>query len=72
MIAWSSVEFHSFKGTVVWPEVEEELEVGLWRFIHSETFNSVTRRQLVKTENPSACVTVNCKLCKSAIALYWL
>jgi hypothetical protein len=26
----------------------------------------------VKTENPSACVTVNCKLCKSAIALYCL
>jgi hypothetical protein len=26
----------------------------------------------VKTENPSACVTVNCKLCKPAIALYSL
>jgi hypothetical protein len=25
------VEFQSSKGTVVWPEVEEELEVGLWR-----------------------------------------
>jgi hypothetical protein len=24
----------------------------------------------MKTENPSACVTVNYKLCKSAIALY--
>jgi hypothetical protein len=24
----------------------------------------------VKTGNPTACVTVNCKLCKSAIALY--
>jgi hypothetical protein len=24
----------------------------------------------VKTENPSACATVNCKLCISAIALY--
>jgi hypothetical protein len=24
----------------------------------------------VKTENPSTCATVNCKLCKSAIALY--
>jgi hypothetical protein len=24
----------------------------------------------METENPSACATVNCKLCKSAIALY--
>jgi hypothetical protein len=24
----------------------------------------------VKTENPSACATGNCKVCKSAIALY--
>jgi hypothetical protein len=26
----------------------------------------------MNTENPSAYVTVNCKLCKSAIALYCL
>jgi hypothetical protein len=25
------VEFWSSKGTVVWPEAEEELEVSLWR-----------------------------------------
>jgi hypothetical protein len=30
---------------------------------------SVARRRLVKTDNPSACATVNWKLCKSAIAL---
>jgi hypothetical protein len=31
------------------------------------------RIQLVKTENPSVCdVTVNCKVCRSAIALYYL
>jgi hypothetical protein len=24
----------------------------------------------METENPSACATVNCKLCTSAIALY--
>jgi hypothetical protein len=30
---------------------------------------SVTRIRLVKTENPSVCVTVNCKVCRSVIAL---
>jgi hypothetical protein len=33
---------------------------------------SVARIRLKKTENRSACVTVNCKVCKSAIALYYL
>jgi hypothetical protein len=31
---------------------------------------SVARRQLVETENPSACAMVECKMCKSVIALY--
>jgi hypothetical protein len=30
----------------------------------------VARIRLVKTVNPSACATVNCKLCKSAIGLH--
>jgi hypothetical protein len=30
---------------------------------------SVARTRLVKTENPSACVTVNCKVRRVAIAL---
>jgi hypothetical protein len=30
---------------------------------------SVARTRLVKTENPSVCVTMNCKLCRSGIAL---
>jgi hypothetical protein len=30
---------------------------------------SVARRRLVETENPSACQTVSCKWCTSAIAL---
>jgi hypothetical protein len=63
----------------VWSEVvvEEELEVGLRRlgvirrFSHNETF-SFTRIRLVKTENLTAYVTVNCKLYKSAIALYYV
>jgi hypothetical protein len=31
---------------------------------------SVARRRVLKTEDPSACATVNWKLCKTAIALY--
>jgi hypothetical protein len=55
--------------------VEEELEVSLWRLsvwledLVTDCFNSVARVRLMKTENPSACVTVNCK---SAIVLYCL
>jgi hypothetical protein len=30
---------------------------------------SVARLRLMKTEDPSVCVTVNCKVCRSAIAL---
>jgi hypothetical protein len=30
---------------------------------------SVARIRLVKTENPNVCVTVNCKVCRSAIVL---
>jgi hypothetical protein len=36
---------------------------------HSKTVNIVARRRLEKTENLSACVLVNWKVCKSAIAL---
>jgi hypothetical protein len=57
--------------------VEEDLEVSLWRLsmwledlVTMRLFNSFTRIRQVKTENPSTCVTVNCKLCKPAIALY--
>jgi hypothetical protein len=34
-----------------------------------ETDKSVARIRLVKTENPSVCATVNCKVCRTAIAL---
>jgi hypothetical protein len=37
-----------------------------------DSHKSVARIRLVKTENSSACVRVNCKLCKSAIALHCL
>jgi hypothetical protein len=35
-------------------------------------YKPVTRIRLMKIENPSACVTVNCKVCRIAIALYCL
>jgi hypothetical protein len=33
---------------------------------------SVARIRLVKIEDPSACVMVNGKMCRSVIALYYL
>jgi hypothetical protein len=42
--------------------VVTEVLVSVWR--------SVARRRLVENENPSACATVNCNVCKSSIALY--
>jgi hypothetical protein len=33
---------------------------------------SVAMMLLVKTEKPNACVTVNCKVCRIATALYHL
>jgi hypothetical protein len=35
-------------------------------------YKSVARILLVKPGNPNACLTVNCKVCRSAIALYCL
>jgi hypothetical protein len=37
-----------------------------------QTGKSVARIRLVKTENTSACVTVNYEVCRTAIALYYL
>jgi hypothetical protein len=35
----------------------------------SETYKSTARIRLVNTKNPSVCVTVNCKVCRSVIVL---
>jgi hypothetical protein len=39
-------------------------------WVRASVFRYVARRRLAETENPSACATVYCKVCKSAIALY--
>jgi hypothetical protein len=51
---------------------EDEITRKILSEVLVSVLRSVARRRLVKTENPSACATVNCKLCKSAIALYCL
>jgi hypothetical protein len=40
--------------------------------LQRDSYKPVTRIRLVKTKKPSACVTVNCKVCKSAIVMYCL
>jgi hypothetical protein len=49
---------------------------NIWSVWFNETviipvLSTVAGWRLVETENPSACATVVCKLCKWAIALYW-
>jgi hypothetical protein len=40
--------------------------------LQRDGYKSVARIRPVKIENPSPCVTVNCKMCRSEIALYYL
>jgi hypothetical protein len=50
--------------------VIEDKKTWLWFEVTVSVLRSVARRRLVETENPRVCATVNCRLCKSAIALY--
>jgi hypothetical protein len=45
-------------------------KTSYWFEVLVSVLRSVARRRLVKMENSSARVTLNCKLCKSVIALY--
>jgi hypothetical protein len=38
----------------------------------ASVLRAISGRRLVETENPSACATVCCKVCKRAITLYCL
>jgi hypothetical protein len=50
--------------------IEDEITRKRHSDVKVSVLRWIARRRLVKTENPSACATVNCKLCKSATALY--
>jgi hypothetical protein len=39
---------------------------------HWDCYKSVAWIRLVKAENPSACAAVNCEVCRSAVAPYYL
>jgi hypothetical protein len=50
--------------------VSEDKKTSLSFEVIVSVLRSVARRRLVETESPSACATLNCKLCETAIALY--
>jgi hypothetical protein len=56
-----------FRGSIV---TKNGKKASQWFYVLVSVLRSVARRRLVETENPSACATVNCKLCKLATALY--
>jgi hypothetical protein len=53
------------KGIRLW---QEDLACGFE--LQWDCYKSVARIRLVKTENYSACITVDCKVCRSAVTLY--
>jgi hypothetical protein len=70
------VEFWRWKSKVFekkWQEMNQTAKrrLHVW-FEVTDSYKSVARIRLMKTEKPSACVTVNCKVCRSAIALHCL
>jgi hypothetical protein len=71
---WSrGIELSRVFGIGSW-RIMARKELGWERRLHAsfeltDCYKSVARIRIVKTDNRSACVTVNCKMCKSAIAL---
>jgi hypothetical protein len=49
-----------------------EIKTSCMVLSDNDCYKYVARIRLVKTEKTSACVTVDCKVCRSAIALYCL
>jgi hypothetical protein len=62
-----SVQIRAEEYSLIEGEITRRFHSDLKRYF---VLRSAARRRLVKTQNPSTCATVNCKMCKSAIALY--
>jgi hypothetical protein len=73
LVQWSTIQFTTVSELcrlVEYRVIEDEIKRRLnCYFKLVSVMRSVARRRLVETENPSARATVNCKVCKIAIAL---